>query len=113
ASGAGTTSNNPGYTIFRKCFCLLPNFTQPTLSFKIRADDTVQVWFNSQLNVALPPSPGNFNSTVLTSAPSSPTWFHAGINCIYVLVEDFGGYAGFDLALKQAKVLRPQQRVTL
>jgi len=97
ASPPGTTSNNPAYTIFRKCFCLLPNFTQPAAAFTLRADDTVQAWFNSQLNVMLPPSPGHFNGPVLASLSSKPAWFHAGRNCIYVLVEDFGGYMGFDL----------------
>lgn len=97
ASPPGTSSSNPAYTIFRKCFCLLPHFTQPSATFTLRADDTVQVWFNSQLNVMLPPTQGHYNGPVLTSLPSNPSWFHTGRNCIYVLVEDFGGYMGFDL----------------
>lgn len=98
SSAPGVSGSNPGYTIFRKCFCLLPNFKNPTLSFQVRADNQVQVWFNSVLNVALPPSVGNFNSPPLASQPSSPNWFRTGPNCIYVLVEDQGVLTGFDLA---------------
>jgi hypothetical protein len=96
-SAPGVSGSNPGYTIFRKCFCLLPNFKNPTLSFQVRADNQVQVWFNSVLNVALPPSVGNFNGPPLASQPSSPNWFRTGSNCIFVLVEDQGGLTGFDL----------------
>jgi hypothetical protein len=97
ASPPGTSTSNPAYTIFRKCFCLLPHYQNPSLSFQIRADDTIQVWFNSQLNKALLPSGGNFSGPPLSSLPSNPNWFHVGRNCIYVLLEDFGGFMGFDL----------------
>lgn len=97
-SDANTSATDPGYTIFRKCFCLLPKFTQASLTVTMRADDTVQVWFNSQLNVVLSPQHGHFdNPAPLTSPPSSPAWFRVGRNCIYVLVEDTGGWMGFDL----------------
>jgi hypothetical protein len=93
-----TSKENPAYTIFRKCFCLLPNFKNPSLTFQVRADDTVQAWFNTQLNVALQPALGNWNfGQPLPSLPSNPGWFRAGKNCIYVLLEDFGGHMGFDL----------------
>jgi hypothetical protein len=97
ASPPGSSVSNPAYTIFRKCFCLLPNYQNPSLSFQVRADDTIQVWFNSQLNKLLLPSGGNYNGPPLSSLPSNPSWFHVGRNCIYVLLEDFGGYMGFDL----------------
>ena len=96
-AGSPGTQNDPGYTLFRKCFCLLQEYTQPALSFKVRADDTVQVWFNTQLNVVLPPSPGQYNGPALTSVPSKTTWFRPGPNCLYVLVENYGGYMGFDM----------------
>ncbi|HEV7590459.1 MAG TPA: hypothetical protein VGO40_20275 [Longimicrobium sp.] len=97
ASAPGTSAQNPSYTIFRKCFCLLPNFNSATLSFQVRADNQVQAWFNSVTNVALAPVTGNFNSTPRLSLPSSPSWFHTGTNCIYVLVEDTGVLMGMDL----------------
>jgi hypothetical protein len=97
ASPPGTSVDNPAYTIFKKCFCLLPNFKNASLSFQVRADDTIQVWFNTQLNKALLPSLGNYNAAPLQSLPSNPAWFHVGRNCIYVLLEDFGGFMGFDL----------------
>jgi hypothetical protein len=97
-SPSGASAANPGYTIFRKCFCLLPNYRNPTLSFRARADNRIQAWFNSITNVALPAAVGNFNGTPLPSQPSNPNWFRAGRNCLYVLVEDMGGLMGFNLA---------------
>ena len=96
-SAPGTSGANPSYTIFRKCFCLLPNFNSATLSFRVRADNTVQAWFNSTTNVALAPATGNFNSTPLQSLASSASWFHTGVNCLYVLVEDTGVVMGLNL----------------
>ena len=95
-SGAGVTAQLPGYTIYRKCFCL-HDFSAPSISFTLRADDTVQVWLNSQTNVLLHPQLGNWFTTPVTSLPSSPTWFRSGTNCLYALVEDVGGITGFDL----------------
>jgi hypothetical protein len=92
----------PAYTIFRKCFCLSPNFKKETatLSFQMRADDNFQVWFNSILNVARPPTPANHwpGAQIVSSLPSAPHWFKAGRNCIYVLLEDTGGHMGFTLS---------------
>lgn len=95
--GSPGTFSDPAYTIFRKCFCMLQAYTQPSLSFTVRADDTVQVWFNTQLNVVLAPTAGHYNLNVLTSSPSNPNWFRPGRNCIYVLVENYTGYMGFDM----------------
>ena len=110
ASHPSTNVSNPAYTIFRKCFCLTPNYSNPTISFNARADDTLQVWFNSQANVLLPPQFGSFNGPALMSLPSNPGWFHTGLNCIYALVEDtYGGLMGFDLeGTVQANGLSPQ-----
>lgn len=97
ASATGVTPVLLGYTIYRKCFCLR-DFSAPSISFKLRADDTVQVWFNSQVNVMLPPQLGNWSfNNALTSLPSNPSWFRTGTNCLYVLVEDVGGQTGFNL----------------
>jgi hypothetical protein len=96
-AGSPGTTNDPAYTIFRKCFCMLSEYTQPLLQFTVRADDTIQVWFNTQLNVVLPASPGNFSGPVLTSLSSKPGWFRPGRNCLYVLVENYTGYMGFDM----------------
>jgi hypothetical protein len=76
---------------------MLQQYTQPLLQFTVRADDTIQVWFNTQLNVVLPASPGSFGGPVITSLPSNPAWFRPGRNCLYVLVENYGGYMGFDM----------------
>lgn len=95
-SPAGTNPSNPAYTIFRKCFCLLPGYKAAKLSIQVRADDTVQVWLNSQLNQVIAPSWGNFNGTPVPG--SINTGFRVGKNCLYVLVEDVYGVAmGFDL----------------
>ncbi|HEX7241085.1 MAG TPA: hypothetical protein VF263_12505 [Longimicrobiaceae bacterium] len=98
SSPPGTSVQNPAYSIFRKCFCLLPNFKNASLKFQVRADDQIQVWFNTVLNVALPPTVGNWSGSPLSSKPSAPNWFRVGMNCIYVLVEDTGGHMGFDMA---------------
>lgn len=97
-SDPSTNLANPAYTIFRKCFCLSAGYSNPQISFRARADDTLQVWLNSQINVLLPPQLGSFNGPALTSLPSNPAWFHGGLNCVYALVEDtYGGLMGFDL----------------
>ena len=95
-SATGVIPALPGYTIYRKCFCLR-DFSAPSLSFTLRADDTVQVWLNSQVNVMLPPQLGNWFTTAVSSLPSNPSWFRAGTNCLYVLVEDIGGQTGLNL----------------
>jgi hypothetical protein len=94
-SQTGTAPDNPAYTIFRKCFCLLPNFKHARLSFSVRADDSVQVWLNSQMHQVLPPSDGNWNSAPFPG--SIDHHFDVGRNCLYVLVEDIHGHMGFDL----------------
>jgi hypothetical protein len=98
ASAPSTSSEVPAYTIFRKCFCLSPGFHDAKLNFDVRADDTIQIWFNSQMNQLLPPSWGHWDiQPTLRGGTSDPRWFRTGKNCIYVLVEDFGGHMGFDL----------------
>jgi hypothetical protein len=96
SSPAGTTVDNPAYTIFRKCFCLLPNFQKASLSFDARADDTIQVWLNSQVNQVLAPTWGNWAWNPPRHGQTS-NGFRVGKNCLYVLVEDFQGHMGFDL----------------
>lgn len=97
-SPPGISAKNPAYTIFRKCFCLLPHFKNASLSFQIRADDNVQAWVNTVLNVALPSSIGNWSfGQPLASVENQPQWFKVGRNCLYVLVEETGGHMGFDL----------------
>lgn len=95
-SGAGVNPENPGYTIFRKCFCLLPGFKDANLSLRVRADDTIQIWLNTQTNQVLAPSWGNLNGTPLSA--STTKGFRVGKNCVYVLLEDYYyGAMGFDL----------------
>lgn len=109
-SQPGVTSDNPGYTIYRKCFCLAENYRDPQISFTARSDDTLQVWVNSHLNTVLLQQFGGFNGPGIASLPSNPAWFHAGLNCLYALVEDtYGGAMGFDLdGSVQAFGLSPQ-----
>jgi hypothetical protein len=86
-----------GYSIFRKCFCLM-SFTQAKMAFDVRADDNITVWLNTTLNTILPASPGGFsNPTPLHAGTTDQGKFHVGVNCLYVLLEDLGGYMGFDL----------------
>jgi len=95
-SAPGTSQDNPSYTIFRKCFCLLPGYKEARLTIpSVRADDTIQVWLNSQINQVIAPAWGNFQGTPLHG--STTNGFHVGKNCVYALVEDFGGHMGFDL----------------
>lgn len=97
SSAAGVNPENPGYTIFRKCFCLLPGYKDAKLSFDVRADDTIQVWLNTQVNQVLAPSWGHFDSAPLHAGTSNG--FRVGKNCVYVLLEDYyGGAMGFDLS---------------
>ncbi|HET8796246.1 MAG TPA: hypothetical protein VFO89_01055, partial [Thermoanaerobaculia bacterium] len=97
ASDSSVNPSNPGYTIYRKCFCLNAGYTNPTLSFVARADDTLQVWLNNQTNTLL--SPQFALGPPISSLPSTPAMFRTGKNCIYALVEDvFGGATAFDLS---------------
>lgn len=96
SSAPTTTGTNPGYTIYRKCFCLQSGFIEPRINFNLRADDGVTVWLNTILNTVLPPSPANHFATIPYTA-STNSGFRVGSNCLYVLVEDTGGATGFDL----------------
>lgn len=99
ASPLVTNPANPGYTIFKKCFCLLPGYQNPNLSFRVRGDNNINAYLNTTLNVVLNPAPGAFNSPVpLSSLPNNPAWFRTGKNCLYVYLEDQGGLMGFDLS---------------
>jgi hypothetical protein len=98
ASSSGTSQANPAYSIYRKCFCLMPGYQNPTLSFQLRADNDSQAWLNGMANVLIPPSPSSFSGAPLNSLPTTPAMFRAGLNCIYVMVEDTGGAVGFNLA---------------
>jgi hypothetical protein len=99
ASSPGSSVNNPAYSIFRKCFCLMPGFTNPQLSFQIRGDDNIQVWLNTVTQTLVGPVAGNFQSQPRSGA-ATPGMFRTGRNCIYVLLEDnfANGHMGFDLA---------------
>jgi hypothetical protein len=99
ASSPGTSVQNPAYSVFRKCFCLMQGYQNPQLSFQVRADDKVQVWLNSVTNTLVPAQIGNWGSNAINSLPTNPAQFQTGRNCVYVLVEDnLGGHMGFDLA---------------
>ncbi len=97
-SPAGTTPDNPAYTIFRKCFCLQPGFKGAKLSISsARADDTIQVWLNSQTNQVIAPAWGNWGTWGTPLSGATTQGFRVGKNCVYALVEDFQGHMGFDL----------------
>ena len=95
ASAPGVDASNPGYTIFRKCFCLLPGFKEARLRFTARADNSLQVWLNTQLNQVLAPSVGNFGPGSPPLSAGTEKGFRTGKNCVYALVEDQGGAMGF------------------
>lgn len=97
ASQTIATPSNPAYTLFRKCFCLREGFAKAEVVLKARADDTIQVWLNTQLQTLVPPSWGNWNGTPVSGGTTNQQWFHPGVNCIYVLVEDFRGHMGLNL----------------
>ncbi len=97
-SATGSTLSNPAYSVFRKCFCLMKGFKQAQLNFRMRADDNVQVWFNSVTNTLLPPQNGHWGATTSLLSGQTLNGFRTGKNCIYVLVEDTGGSMGFTLA---------------
>jgi hypothetical protein len=96
---SNASTDNPYYTIFKKCFCLAPKFNSPSLSFHVRNDDNMQIWLNTVLDTLVGPIPGNYNTpganVVATAAQLQ--YLHAGKNCIYVLLEDTGTAMGFDL----------------
>jgi hypothetical protein len=113
SSAPGTNSDNPRYAIYRKCFCLQPEYKNPNMRFSLRADEYSAVYFNGSTNILLAPAWGNASSgparTVNTTTgvginTGGPyRGFKVGKNCLYVFVEDFGtdtqGLAtGFNLA---------------
>lgn len=88
----------PFYAIYRKCFCLMPGYRNPQLSFQIRGDDSIQVWLNGVAGTILPAQGGSFGGPPL-SGTAQVSQFRAGVNCLYVLVEDTGGViSGFNLS---------------
>jgi hypothetical protein len=97
-SAPGTSQYDPAYTLFRKCFCLLPGFKEARLKFSARADDSIEVWLNTHLNKVLSASYGNFNPTDPPLSAGTDKGFRVGKNCLYALVEDKGGAMGFNLA---------------
>lgn len=101
-SASPTTVTKPGYTIFRKCFCLQKGYINPRIRFSLRVDDNVTVWFNTIMNTVLAPSGPNFGN--YSWANNGVPWsvdttkgFREGSNCLYVLVEDVGGGTAFIL----------------
>lgn len=101
-SAPGTSPTHPSYALFRKCFCLLRNFRNARLDLSVRADDTVQIWLNTQLNQVVPAQPGAANTaTPVSGSTQNPSHFVTGRNCLYVLVEDRQPtLTGFDLTGK-------------
>jgi hypothetical protein len=86
-----------GTSLFRKCFCLM-SFKDARLEFDIRADDNIIVYLNTALNIIIPSSPGQHaNPVPLSAVTTDQTKFRIGINCLYVFLEDTGGYMGFNL----------------
>lgn len=99
ASPTGVSAINPGYSIFRKCFCLMAGYKNPALSFQMRGDDNINVWLNATTTTLLAPIIGNWGGgPVRSGGTNDVSRFRVGRNCIYVLVEDFGGHIGFNLA---------------
>jgi hypothetical protein len=88
---------NVGYTIFRKCFCLM-SFSQARLAFDVRGDDNLTIWLNTTLNTLVPATSGRWNlPSPISFATTDQSKFRIGVNCLYVLLEDTGGNMGFNL----------------
>jgi hypothetical protein len=100
ASLPGASGTNPSYFIFKKCFCLMPGYQNPQISYQLRGDENTQVWLNALTNVISGPSAVNFgpNSAPVNGSTNNAAWFRTGVNCIYVLLDDTGGAVGFNLA---------------
>lgn len=98
SSATGVSASNPGYSIYRKCFCLMKGFKNARINFQLRADDNVQVWLNGVTTTLVGPVFGRFPANQQPLTGQTTTGFKQGKNCIYVLVEDTGGNAGFNLA---------------
>lgn len=97
-TGFPASASNPAFYIYRKCFCLMPGYQNPTLRFQLRADNESNAFLNSITNVLVPPSPSSFAGAPITSNPTNPGMFRTGLNCVYVLVQNTGGPTGFNLA---------------
>lgn len=96
-SSPGTSGSNKGYSLYRKCFCLLDT-QDASLSFRLRGDDRVMAWLNTIFNIlAGPGSVWSASDPSLQSRPTNVDMFQQGRNCIYVLVEDYWGTTGFSL----------------
>ena len=100
ASATGINTGNPGYAIYRKCFCLQGQYGQSSIQGSARSDDTIEIWLNSHLNTVLATSPGRFQSSLTPHNLNytNQSGFKSGRNCIYVLVEDAGTVTGLDIA---------------
>ncbi len=99
-SAAGSSDNDHAWTVFRKCFCLAPNFNGATLSFQTRHDESLQMILNTLNNTIYGPTLSNFaNASVplVTLSSGQLSSLHAGKNCIYALLQDTGGAMGWDL----------------
>ncbi len=108
-SASGTGQYDPGYTIYRKCFCVMPEALVQTptqssalsLTAKLRADDNVQVWLNNSLSGQLlsPQSQtGHWSSGPAINVVAQTSKFRPYVNCLYVFVEDDqGGRTGFSM----------------
>lgn len=108
-SPSSTGKYDPGYTIYRKCFCVMPEALAQTavqgsglnLNAVLRADDNVQVWLNNMLTGQLL-SPiiqtGQWSWGNGISVRARTAAFRPYVNCVYVLVEDDqGGRTGFSM----------------
>lgn len=94
----GVNPNNPGYQVYRKCFCLRPGFNQARMQFRVRADDSVTIFFNNYGNQVLQGNLSNWGGGNPYSV-NVDSGFKVGRNCLFVLVGDnLGGNAGFNLA---------------
>ena len=98
SSSPGATPENPAYSLFRKCFCLMPGFQNPRIDFQIRGDNNISAWVNFTTNNLVPAQSGRWNLSPISASTTNASWFRVGRNCIYVLVEDWGGAMGFNLA---------------
>lgn len=77
------------------CFCLDERYSNPVFTLQLRGDDDSQVFLNGNFV-------GNgagFNVAVVPPITvTDPTFFHPGVNCVRVIVDNIGGApTGFNM----------------
>lgn len=85
---------DPGYVVYRKCFCLAPNLSNDArINLQITGDDTAHIWLNTMTNTLLAPISvyGVVRNVNWPQTGAGQGFWKGRRNCIYVLMEDNQG----------------------